>query len=187
MTSSSVIDAEMSRLYSPAKAYWNQREKIVLSRDRLLKLSQAVGRPGDLSPSQWAQIMVFAMEFKPDIILELGRGYGNSTCVFTEVANLLKPHPCKVLSLCISNSWQIRTLPKLRRILEKSWFTPLETLQTDILKFDFKSVLANHHRIFLFWDAHGYDIAECVLGTILPELAEKPHLAVMHDLSLVLV
>src|SRR4030042_4039382 len=127
--------------------------------------------------------MVFALEFKPDIILELGRGYGNSTCAFTEVANLLKPQPCRVLSLCISDSWHARILPNGQRIVEKSWFDPLEALQTDILTHDFESVLANYRRIFVFWDAHGYDVAECVLGTILPEIADKLNLVVMHDMS----
>jgi hypothetical protein len=35
----------------------------------------------------------------------------------------------------------------------------------------------------LFWDAHGMDIAECVLGEIVPLMAAKEHLVLMHDLS----
>jgi hypothetical protein len=35
----------------------------------------------------------------------------------------------------------------------------------------------------VFWDAHGFDIAECVLGRILPIVATVEHLVIMHDLS----
>jgi len=142
-----------------------------------------VDSPVDLSLAQWGQLFSFALEFNPDIILELGRGYGNSTCAFTEVANLLKSHRCKVLSLCKSGYWRKRTAPRLNQIMEKSWFVPLDALQTDIIKFDFKQVLENRSRVFVFWDAHGYDMAECVLGTILPQIADKPHIVVMHDLA----
>lgn len=182
MKNGNVIDTEVSQLHSPAKAFWNQREKIASSRDRLRELCKAVGRTVDLSPSQWAQLMASAVEFKPDIILELGRGYGNSTCAFTEAANLLKPKPCKVLSLCISGNWHKRTLINVQQIMENSWFAPLEALQTNILTFDFKSVLENYDRILVFWDAHGYDVAEYILGTIIPEIADKPHLVVVHDM-----
>src|SRR5262249_14451502 len=34
-----------------------------------------------------------------------------------------------------------------------------------------------------FWDAHGFEVAECVLGGILPLVEDKPHVVAMHDLS----
>ena len=37
--------------------------------------------------------------------------------------------------------------------------------------------------MLLFWDAHGFEIAECVLGAIMPLLAPIQHLVMMHDLS----
>jgi len=181
MIDCNIRDSEISLLYSPAKAYWNQREKLILSKQRILKLYQIVDSSVDLSLPQWGQLFAFALDFSPDIILELGRGYGNSTCVFTEVANLIKPRSCEVLSLCKSSAWQRRTFPRLKRAVDKSWFAPLTALHTDILKFNFKQVLSNKSRVFVFWDAHGYDVAECVLGTILPEIAHKPHIVVMHD------
>jgi cephalosporin hydroxylase len=45
------------------------------------------------------------LEFKPDLILELGRAMGNSTAAFTNAANLLGPSACRVLSLCLSYEW----------------------------------------------------------------------------------
>jgi hypothetical protein len=166
-----------------AKAFWNQRLVLSKGKERILALSGAVDRPGDLWPYQWAQLMAMALEFSPDLILELGRGRGNSTCAFTQVANWLKPRPCRVLSLCISDDWNKLTLPRVRQTVPEVWFEPLEALETDILAFDYESALSGYSRIFVFWDAHGYEVAECVLGEILPRIANQPHLVVMHDLS----
>ena len=35
----------------------------------------------------------------------------------------------------------------------------------------------------MFWDAHGYHIADHVLGRLLPSVADRPHLVLMHDIS----
>lgn len=171
------------KLPTPAQAYWNQRHILSKNRQYILTLSEVVSRPTDLSPFQWAQLMAFALEFVPDIILELGRGQGNSTCAFTQVAHWLKPHQCRVLSLCLSDYWEKYTLPKVHQIVPDTWFEPLQALQVDILTFDYKAALADCSKIFVFWDAHGYEIAECVLGEILPCLVNRPHVIVMHDLS----
>ena len=166
-----------------AQAYWNQREKLARSRQRILALSRAIGRPGDFSLYQWAQISALALEFAPDLILELGRGMGNSTSAFTEVANLLGAGSCRVLSLDLTDAWDTVALPRLRPLVPEDWFLPLSAIQADILQFDFEAALAGAHRPLVFWDAHGFEVAECVLGRVLPLLAEKPHLVVMHDMS----
>jgi hypothetical protein len=35
----------------------------------------------------------------------------------------------------------------------------------------------------VLWDAHGFEIAEIVLGRILPLISDRPHLVLMHDIS----
>ncbi len=175
--------SEISSLYSPGKSYWNNRKSVLEHRQKFAAMSQAVASPVNLSLHQWNQLFTFALEFKPDLIVELGRGPGNSTCVFTEVANALKPGQCKVLSLCLTDEWQKKTVPELRKVVEESWFEPLEAIQGDIVKFNFKDVLSHYNRIFLFYDAHGYDVAEHILGTFLPAITDRPHLVVVHDLS----
>jgi hypothetical protein len=170
--------------FTPGRAYWNQRSKLAASRERLLALSRAVGRPSDLQPYQFAQLTASCLEFEPDLILELGRGFGNSTCAFTEAAHMLGGVArARVLSLCNSVEWDTTTVPTLRSIVTRDWFAPLEALRTDILAFDYRRHLSAAKRVVLFWDAHGFDIAECVLGTILPLIADRPHLVFMHDLS----
>jgi hypothetical protein len=141
-----------------------------------------VNHASDLVPYQWAQLMAVALEFAPDLILELGRGKGNSTCAFTEASNLNQGRS-RIVSLCLSDNWERETLPRLRKIVPTEWFKPLETLRTDILEFDYEKALSGAKRVLIFWDAHGFDIAECVLGGILPIVAPLEHLVIMHDLS----
>lgn len=168
--------------YSPALAYWNQRSTLNQARNRIHSLIDAVNHRSDLLPHQWAQLIAVAVDYAPDLIIELGRGKGNSTCAFTEASHL-NGGRTRVLSLCMSDSWEVETLPRLRPVVPEDWFKPLETLRTDILQFDYRSAIGSAKRVLVFWDAHGFDVAECVLGEILPILAEREHLVVMHDLS----
>ena len=170
-------------ILSPAQSLLKNRSLIANNKSEIGSLIKCVGMPGDLSPYQWAQLITFAYEFKPDFILELGRGYGNSTCALNEACQLLKPHSCEVLSLCISRLWDRHTLPKLKKEISDDWFQTLTTKKANILTFDFESVLRNKNRVIVFWDAHGFEVANVVLGYILPLLRDKMHLVIMHDLS----
>jgi hypothetical protein len=169
--------------FTPDQAYWNQRSVIAGSKEKIMALCDAVDKKTDLSPYQWAQLMAFTLEFKPDLILELGRGKGNSTCVFTEAANILRPYECRVLSLCITDDWKVETASRVRKIVPEVWFGPLKALKTDILKFDYEKALEGYNRILVFWDAHGFEVAECVLGKILPLIVNRSHVVIMHDMS----
>ena len=168
---------------SAGSAYWRQRPVVKQNLPRIQALIKAVDGRTELTPYQWIQLMSMALEYKPDLILELGRGDGNSTCAYTEVANILKPDSCDVISLCLSEEWERKTLPRLKALMPPTWFEPLRTFVTDIQDFDYETTLADYQRVLIFWDAHGYDVAECVLGRILPLIHEQEHLVIMHDLS----
>jgi hypothetical protein len=172
-----------SASFSPARAYWNHRSTLSALKERILMFSRAADDPVSLSIYQFAQLMAATLDFAPDLILELGRARGNSTCVFTEAANRLGLGPKRVLSFDLWDNWDQWTLPRLKAFMPESWFTPLAALKENILTFDFRSALARANRVLVFWDAHGFDVAECVLGAILPELANRSHLVLMHDLS----
>ncbi len=173
------------KVFTPAQAYWNQREVLRSMRDRIHALSDAVDNKSDLWPYQLSQLMAAALEFKPEVIIELGRGKGNSTCGFTEVANHIRRqgHRCDVVSLCISEDWEQTTQWKVMEIVERDWFEPLRALRGNILTFDYDSILKGAKRCLVFWDAHGFDVAECVLGRILPKIQEMENLIIMHDIS----
>jgi hypothetical protein len=165
--------------FSCARACWNQRYVLAELKPRIQMVLKAVADPGSLNIFQYAQLMATALEFRPDLIVELGRGQGNSTCAFTEVANRLGN--MKVLSLDQNRNWSA-TERRLRATEPKSWFQPLAAIETDILTFNFREALAGASRVLLFWDAHGFDVARIVLGGILPELANREHLVAMHDI-----
>ena len=161
-------------LRTPGQALWDQRQPLAALRSRLNSLSQAVDRPVDLSITQWVQIAAFTLDFRPDLIIELGREFGNSTCCFLEIANHLGgAKACLLLSLCLSDSWSVRTVPRLRNLVPKEWFAPADIRRVNLLDFDFKAELENCQRPLIFWDAHGFEVAECVLGSVLPHLLKK--------------
>jgi hypothetical protein len=171
--------------FSPSDAYWNQREKLASLSTRILELSTAIDQQSDMLPYQWAQLIATVLEFRPQVIIELGRGRGNSTAAFTQAANILREEgtPCTVISLCLSSDWDALSLPRVKKVVPKNWFHPLKALMANITCFDYDSVLKNAQSCLLFWDAHGFEVAECVLGDILPKMAHMPHLVLMHDLS----
>ena len=170
------------KIVTAGAAYWNQRNALASLRGRLTDLFHAVDHPGDLFLSQWAQLTATTLEFEPDVILELGRGRGNSTCAFTEALNRLGGSR-KLISLCQSDDWDRLTQPRVSKVVPPSWFHPLKTLKEDILHYPYETVLNRDAKYLVFWDAHGFDVAECVLGKILPLIANRPHLVIMHDLS----
>lgn len=176
--------SHLSAIPSPGMALWNQRETIADLRGRFEKLSLAVGCPQDLVLYQWAEIAAFALEFRPDLIVELGRGWGNSTCCFIEVANRLGGvSACRVVSLCRNDEWFTSTAPRLKHTVPPEWFAPAEIRVCDILECDPAALLGGAQRCLIFWDAHGFEVAEWVLGKLLPRLVDKAHLVVMHDLE----
>jgi hypothetical protein len=164
---------------TPAQALWAQRERLSRHFSRWQRLAALVGRPGDLAPSQWLQLAAFALDYRPDLIVELGRGYGNSTALFLEVAWQLGD--CRVLSLCNSTYWNEHTRPRLARELEPQWFAAGEILEVDILRTALE--LDGSQRCLVFWDAHGFEVAEWVLGYLLPRLSVRSHRVLLHDLS----
>ena len=164
-----------------ASSLWNQRHLVAELKTRIRDLCKAIDWENDLELYQWVELLSFTLEFSPDLILELGRGRGNSTCVYTEAANHLSE--CKVISVCNSTDWENISLPRVKEVVPGNWFEPLTIINGDILTLNYEMLLGNSQRVLLFWDAHGFAIAECVLGGILPLLVDREHIVIMHDIS----
>jgi SAM-dependent methyltransferase len=164
-----------------AQFYFDQRFRIAEDAPVLRKLIEAVNWPNDLAAPQWAQWYSVALGFEPDLIVELGRGYGNSTALFAQAASRLGQ--TKVVSLCLSAEWTSLVAAKVARVVDREWFARVDARRADILAADYAAILADHQRVLLLWDAHGFEIAELVLGEILPRLADRHHLVLMHDIS----
>ena len=80
-----------------ASSLWNRRKDLLDSKERLRDLCKTVGHFEDLRFSDWVKLYALTLEFSPDLIIELGRGRGNSTCLFTEAVN--KTGKGKVVSI----------------------------------------------------------------------------------------
>src|SRR5260370_36722600 len=89
-SSSVVHDKATVEIVSPAAALWNQRHLIASGGERIERLSAAIGRSSDFALYQWAQIMAFVLEFRPDTIIDVGRMMGKSPGLFLQTANLLE-------------------------------------------------------------------------------------------------
>ncbi|MBI4534464.1 MAG: hypothetical protein HY711_11015 [Candidatus Melainabacteria bacterium] len=144
-------------------------------------LSMAVGRPGDLSIAQWAHLYALILQYRPDVIVELGRGYGNSTCVFALAAQKLIN--TRVLSFCLSDDWEQRTVPAIKDLVDDCFFENLQINNGDFTTVSFNELVKPGQRVLLFWDAHGYQVAEFVLSNVMPVFADNEHLIVMHDIT----
>ncbi len=166
-----------------ASALWNHRGEISRVKDRLAKFHQMVNWPRDLDLGTWIQLYAICLEFAPDLVLELGRGYGNSTCVFTEAANQLVGAKVVSIGYDAERAWSSQTALRMNKVVPREWFGPLHILEQDIFNTDFAEICAQGKRIFLFWDAHGRDLAYYVLGEVLPQLQNKRHIVVVHDIS----
>lgn len=173
--------------FDVAQCYYDQRHLIAEDAPLLRELIAAVNGPGDLGPAQWAQWYSTAVGFEPDLIVELGRGRGNSTAVFAQAARRLglrqPAKRTKVVSLCVTGEWDGVVAPAIARIVGADWFANVDARRIDILSVDYAELLAGHERVLVLLDAHGFEIAELVLGDILPRLADREHLLLMHDIS----
>jgi len=164
---------------TPGEALYAQREQLARQLPRWRRLQELVARPQDLVPAQWLQLAGFALDYQPDLIIELGRGYGNSTALFLEVAHQLGD--CRVISLCNSSAWRKTTRRKLARECDGPWFEAGEIREVDILRTALD--LEGTQRCLVFWDAHGFGVAEWVLGHLLPRLSLGSQRIVLHDMA----
>jgi cephalosporin hydroxylase len=138
--------------------------------ERFKLMHRLVDSPAlDLPIENWLELHDLTVAFRPDLVLELGRGYGNSTCVFTEAAHSVG---CRVVSLGFDSerAWETETAPRLAEVVEANWFEPLTVVQDDITRLDFRPLLEGSSRTLVFWDAHGVDVAESIFRRLVPAL-----------------
>jgi len=166
---------------SPAAAYYNQRKAIAQSSPRLKALREVINDPLNLSAFQWAQWFAYTREYRPDVVLELGRGNGNSTAAVNEALHQLGHG--RLVSFCLSTTWDRAMVPKIAPLVEPDWFDRVDARVGDMLVEDFRAIVGDARRVLVIWDAHGYEIAELMLAHILPVLAEREHFVIMHDIS----
>lgn len=168
-------------LFSPAHALWSQRAALTAAQSQLVRLQDAVGSPVEMSRYQALQWYACVLDWKPDLIVELGRLYGNSACIFTEAAAALGS--CRVVSLCLTDVWQKTIAARVAPLVPREWFEHLDARTADILTVDPVALLSGAQRILVLWDAHGFEVASWMLGALMPAIGTRDHLVLMHDIS----
>jgi len=164
-------------------ALWRHRQELEHEAARMCELSELIGASSDLNAGQWGQLYAMAAAFAPDLIVDLGRGYGNSTCLFTEVAHRLGNTRVVSIGFRDDHAWAERTEPKLRNALPTRWFEPLTIIEQDVRRVDFSLVYGSATRILLFWDMLGYGVTRYILDHALPPLAARDHLILVKDVT----
>ncbi len=161
----------------------NQAKKIAEKASAFRKYQEAVAASNSLSLPQYGALFAMILEFKPDLILDFGRARGNFTCVAAEACGELDGK-ARIASYCITDEWRGHTLPRLKALgLRDSWFAPIDAKVADLTALDYAALVSGCHRVFCFWDAHTYEIADAVLGKLMPLLADRPHVVAVHDIS----
>jgi hypothetical protein len=147
-----------------------------LASSRVAALHSAINDSFLLSLTQAQHWYAVALHFKPDVIIELGRGV--STAIFTEAANLIG---AKVKSFDLQKGWTYRS--RLNGLVSENWSAPLEVISADITATDFAPYVEGCGRVLVVWDCHGYEIADAILSRLMPLIADKQHLVVIHDIA----
>ena len=149
--------------------------------ERFAELYETVDSKHNLPLETWAPLFALAVDLGPDLIIELGRGRGNSTCVFAEVAQEIST---RVVSIGFDggDGWTSWTRPRIEPIVDAAWFEPLTILDQDILAIEFAPIVREASRVLLFWDAHGMAVADAVFERLIPLLPAGSEV-VVHDIA----
>lgn len=134
---------------------------------------QQFGAP-DLLWSDWLSLFATTSACRPDLVLEFGRGYGTSTAAFRFAG-------ARVISICRSNIWP-HTVEALREIEPIDWTNDVEAIVGEIAGRDYSALVGEAKRVLIFWDAHGYDVAEVILSQVLPACAGREVMVICHDM-----
>jgi hypothetical protein len=138
--------------------------------------------PGEenLTRGQAMVLSSMVIERSPNLIVDLGTGGGASACTLAAAAGLVS------LGSVVHTFDMIERWPSVETRLkgiDRSKWAPIETHVVDIERFDFDTLTSNAESVLVFWDAHGHGVASGVLGQLMPSIADKPHLAVCHDMT----
>lgn len=148
----------------------------------LPRIKEALERLDDSRDLTLAQSLLLAaatLDLRPEVILDLGTGGGNSATTFALVGSAIG---ARVHTFDLNPSWDTDLKFRLGPIAEE--VSPHVTAVVgDIAEQDFAPLLSSVQAALIFWDAHGYAIANKVLSRIMPIIADKRHAVICHDIA----
>lgn len=134
----------------------------------------------DLPWADWVALSAMLLEFRPSLIIELGRGIGSSTSLFqywsqTEIET-------RIVSICRTSDWRERVAPRLARRVPIDWEACLDDQEGDIVEAPYSEIVSDAPSVLVLWDAHGLEIAGAVTSQLLPALEGRANVVVAHDM-----
>jgi len=147
----------------------------------LAPLFEVINAPHQFGLQDWVMLFSLSMQYKPDLIVEIGRSAGNATCVFLEVAARLG---CRVVSLDHDGRPWREVAPKLEALKGADWINRATIVDGDFATWSpDEALLGGRGRTLLFWDDHGDRVARFVITRAFPRLATASHMVIVHDIS----
>jgi hypothetical protein len=156
--------------------------------DRVMKLVSAL-RHGlscsidnnDLTIAQATLLTAIALDIAADLIIDIGTGAGNSAITFAIAQREINSRIYTLGNPSVDRRWRA-TVERVTPYIAD--FTRIVTsLDVDITRFDYAPMVADANSVLVFWDAHGFAIADSILSRLLPLLADRRHVVVCHDMS----
>ena len=162
-----------------AKALSDQSASVASLQDTIMRsLSLLDPAHTNLFRQQACLLAATVLHRRPDLILDLGTGTGCSLATMAIAAGSIGLGSIETFDL--TDRWTTELAPKLHAIDRSRW-APIHQHVGDLTRFDYTSLLRDARNVLVFWDAHGFDVAEAVLGRIMPQICDGPHLVVCHD------
>lgn len=126
------------------------------------------------SLAQGQALAAMVLDHKPDLVIDLGTGSGASSFCMALAADW----EMKVYTFDINDNWNYHIKPRA-----PSPPPSIVPMVCDITQHDFSSMIERATRVLVFLDAHGFEVAARLLSHIMPQIADKPHLVLCHDIS----
>jgi len=172
----------MVTFQNPGQALWDNRHSVAKVIPRLESFFDAISSQSnmDMLPEDYPKLFAAVLAFRPDYVVEVGRLNGNSTCILTEAVQGIEK--ATVLSICLTDHWFKRSLPKIGHLISPGWLGKLDARVINLTDLDVERTLGDKERVLFILDAHGWTVAEYTLGIVFPQLIRRKSLVLVHDI-----
>jgi hypothetical protein len=152
-------------------------------KDYLLDLCRRLDAENDFTFDDWTILFHLLENYRPDYIFEVGRGAGNTTCVFLDYCT--RHEVTGLCSVDLYDHWHQYSENLLpRALIEKACDHQL--VRQDFLDFDCQTIVENAWRkLVLFWDLSDVQATRRLVAELLPMLERRNVLLVVHDVGFV--
>jgi hypothetical protein len=150
-------------------------------REYLWDLCRRLEAQNDFTFDDWEILFHVLENYRPDFILEVGRGAGNTTCVMLEHC-IRYPEVC-FISVDLYDHWNQLITDRLPQdFLDQ--IRGYELLQQNFLDFDIQRIKkGTWEKLLLFWDINDIEATSYLATDVLPDLTNRNTLVAVHDVG----